>query len=83
MAKRLPNPNTAYGRKRIREEQYFPKKENNSTEEDNSKAILGVIVLVIIIVLAILVRLTNNGEYIGPRGGHFHYNSSGNKVYEK
>lgn len=93
-----PNPNTAYGRKRIREEtfqnqqQYKRENPNQESGDNNVKAVFGVIVLIVIIFLWFVFHTDvfyfkdnskNVNSYYGARGGHYKINSHGNKQYYK
>lgn len=80
-SKRLPNPNTAYGRKRIRNEQGKP--QTPTSEEESSNFIFGLLFLILLVGLALWIRSMNTNDYYGQRGGHFKINSHGNKEYYK
>lgn len=87
--KRQPNPNTAYGRRRIMQENYYlqEKYRNDHPEEakneDAIKTFFGILIVIIFIILFIYVKLQpDNGHYIGSRGGHYHYTKGGNKKYD-
>ena len=64
MAKRAPNPNTAYGRKRLREEYYQHKASLSPEERANQNTNEAIFYIIIIAIIAFIIFLVGGSDAV-------------------